>query len=281
MPPIAHALECAAVLVALGTLSTAACSSHKAERAPGTAHEAGATTTSDTGGAEGRGIAGADAGSVAGAAAGTASSGAPGGPVPLDGVVNARQTGGLITSDGRRVRHNALIRAGQLSTLTAAGCDALASLKVRTVIDMRAASEVSVDPDVACVHSSTRYYDADVPKILPPSRQSYLDTLGATEPVLDEIFARLSAPGALPAIIHCVIGRDRASLATAIVLMAIGVPVDAVLADFESNQETEVDAAWMQGVLDRIEATGGIGAYLAGHGVTQEQTESLRTMALE
>ncbi|MBN1611943.1 MAG: tyrosine-protein phosphatase [Polyangiaceae bacterium] len=204
-----------------------------------------------------------------------------GGPVSLDGVVNARQTGGLVTADGHRVRQNALIRSGQLSALTADGCDAFRALGIRTVIDMRSASEVSSDPDVQCVHTAASYYDADVPKILPPSEQSYLQTLDALEPVLAEVFTRLAASDALPAIVHCVIGRDRASLMTALVLMAIGVPVDTVVADMVSNQETEVQAAWMDGVVARVDQAGGIGAYLAGHGVSAQLTEALRKTALE
>ena len=77
------------------------------------------------------------------------------------------------------------------------------------------------------------------------------------------------------------IGRDRASLVMALVLLALGVPEDQVLADFEQNQEAVVDAGWMTGVLDRIDLAGGIEAYLAQFGVTSQQLESLRAMALQ
>ena len=252
----------------LGLLGQA-CGSSTAESGPRTPGDAADQSSRNTAGASGASDVRAGASAVSG------------GPVSLDGVVNARQTGGLVTSDGRRVRQNVLIRSGQLSTLTADGCDAFEALGIRTVIDMRSASEVSSDPDAQCVHSAASYYDADVPKILPPSEQSYVQTLDALEPVLAEIFTRLAASEAVPAIIHCVIGRDRASLTTALVLMAIGVPVDAVLADMVHNQETEVQIAWMNGVIDRVDQAGGIGVYLADQGVTEQQTDALREMALE
>jgi protein-tyrosine phosphatase len=241
-----------------------ACGSTAAKSAPSTSRDAAAGSGGhvESGGAGGTGA-------------------TSGGPLLLDSVVNARQTGGLVTTDGRHVRQKVLIRSGQLSSLTDEGCDGFVTLGVRTVIDMRSAAEVSSDPDAQCVRFGASYYNADVPKILPPSEQSYLQTLDALEPKLAEIFARLSASNALPAIVHCVIGRDRASLTMALILMGIGVPAGMAVEDMVSNQETEVQAAWMDGVLDRIKQAGGIGKYLAGHGVTEQQIQALGAMALE
>jgi protein-tyrosine phosphatase len=233
-----------------------------------------------TGGTGGQAT-GGSAGDLTGGAGGQA--GESGGPVELSGVTNARQTGGLMTSDGQRVRDNVLIRAGHLGDLDSTGCAQFEALGIHTVIDLREATDAAQTPDAECVTSTTVYYNADLPKLLPPSEQVYLDTLDATEPVLAEIFSYLSAADGLPAIIHCVIGRDRASLIVALVLLALGVPLDQVVADFENNQDAsiDVDPAWLSGVLQRIEQADGIEAYLALHGVTSEQLTDLRAMALE
>ena len=71
-------------------------------------------------------------------------------------------------------------------------------------------------------------------------------------------------------------------MVTALVLLALGVPQDQTLADFEDNQDAGVDTdpAWMNGVLQRIDEAGGIEAYLTEHGVTMEQLDRLREMAL-
>jgi len=210
---------------------------------------------------------------------GSAPTQAAGGPVELGPVTNARHTGGLTTSTGLAVRANVLIRSGQITD--PAACPQLEALGVRTVVDLRAASAVQAEPDAACVVSGTNYYNADVPKLLPPGAEVYLQTLDALEPKLAEIFTRLSGNDALPAIIHCVIGRDRASLTMALVLMSLGVPREQVLADFENNQDVDVDRAWMNGVLARIDQAGGIETYLSQHGVTEERLRALRTMALQ
>jgi len=133
------------------------------------------------------------------------------------------------------------------------------------------------------VTEQTRYYLADLPKILPPTAESYLQTLDAMEPKLDALFAELTREGALPAVIHCVIGRDRASLTLALVLLGLGAPQADVERDFVENQDTAglTSAEWMSGVFARIEAAGGIDAYLAAHGVTADELAALRAQALE
>ena len=238
------------------------------------------TTTSESnpntprGGATGSGLGGGPG------QGGGSSTHTPGGPVEVDGVFNARQTGGLTTADGQRVRDNVLIRSGDLTAVTVTGCEQLSGLGLVSVVDLRAAVVVAQEPDAECVGSATAYYNADLPKILPPSVESYLQTLDATEPVLSSIYGHLADHG-LPAVIHCVIGRDRASMMTAIILLSLGVPQAQVVVDFETNQETDVDASWLDGVLGRIEQAGGIDSYLTSHGVTDAQLMTLREAALE
>ena len=67
----------------------------------------------------------------------------------------------------------------------------------------------------------------------------------------------------------------------AILLLSLGVPQAQVVADFETNQETDVDASWLDGGLDRIDQAGGIESYLASHGGTETQLTALRQAALE
>ena len=208
---------------------------------------------------------------------------APGGPVDISGVYNARDTGGLNTTSGKPLRHKVLIRSGHLADLDASGCEQVSALGIRSVVDLRAASAAASQPDATCVTSTTAYYLADLPKILPPSEQAYAQTLDAAEPKFAAIYGHLSAPNGLPAIVHCVIGRDRASLITAILLLSLGVPRDQVITDFTSNQDdsVSVDASWLQPLFERVDAAGGIEAYLQAHGVTQVQLDQLRAQALE
>lgn len=283
--------------LALGALALVACGtdpvgggSGGSSAAPSVA-SAGGSSGATTGGAAGAAIAGAggaDSGvtTAPDAEAGETDAGIsnqPGGPVAIDNVFNARHTGGLTTLSNLRVRDFFLIRSGHLGALDGAtGCAQFGALSIKTVIDLRDAADAATTPDAACVTSSTAYYQADLPKILPPSAASYAQTLDATEPKLAAIFLQL-ATGTLPAVIHCVIGRDRASMVTALVLLSLGVPESQVIADFTSNQDATVtvDAAWLQPVLERVQAAGGIEPYLQSWGVAPQQLADLRAMALE
>lgn len=236
---------------------------------------AGASSSTSVGGG---GTAGGDAG-----ASGVDSTG---GPVAIDGVFNARHTGGLLGAAGRHVRDRVLMRSGHLAAITATGCAELQQLGIRSVIDLRetdGSTGVTANPDAACVTSTATYLHAELPKILPPSESSYLQTLTAAEPRLADIFARLSAPGGLPAAMHCVIGRDRASLVMAVVLLGAGVSTEDVVKDFTTNQDpqVQVQASWLQAAADYIDQQGGIGPYLAAHGVPADQIAALQQAALE
>ena len=126
---------------------------------------------------------------------------------------------------------------------------------------------------------------ADLPKILPPSETSYLQTLSALEPKLSSIFGAVGQDDGLPAILHCVIGRDRAGIAMALVLLALGAPSDQVVSDFVHNQDAQVlpdvQPEWLEAVVERVDAQGGVEAYLQLHGVLAEQIATLKQGALE
>src|SRR3954470_10334444 len=88
--------------------------------------------------------------------------------IQLQGAVNARDVGGLPTSDGRAIRAGVLIRSASLGHLTEADIQHLVGdLGVRRVVDLRTDIEVDRDgpgalhdqPDVV-VHHLSLYPDA-------------------------------------------------------------------------------------------------------------------------
>src|SRR4051812_3403516 len=60
---------------------------------------------------------------------------------------NARDLGGYPTADRRTTRWQALIRADNLVRLTPAGQAALRAYGVRTILDLRLAYELEIDPN--------------------------------------------------------------------------------------------------------------------------------------
>ena len=73
-------------------------------------------------------------------------------PVPraarleFDGALNFRDLGGLCTRDGRRVAAGRLFRSDALWQLSARDLERLATLRLRTVCDLRAAHECERGP---------------------------------------------------------------------------------------------------------------------------------------
>jgi len=205
-----------------------------------------------------------------------AATGVEPGPVDIEGVFNARQVGAL-QAGSATLKDQTLIRSGDLHDLTDAGCAALDTLSVKTIIDLRDDPDLSSRPDRDCGNPERSTVLVSLPKLLPPNLDNYNLTLDAIEPKLPDLFSALGRADG-PALIHCVIGRDRATLVTSLVLLALGVNDEAVLANASSNQDASitVDAAWFAGAIDRIHAAGGIDPYLEERGVLAADLQALR-----
>jgi len=189
--------------------------------------------------------------------------------IELQGAVNARDVGGLLTADGRPIRTGVLIRSASLGHLTEADIQHLVGdLGVRRVVDLRTDIEVDRDgpgalhdqPDVV-VHHLSLYPDADgatdraelppSPRLDPPTPLPWQGERLATDhgPVVaaylryleqrpDSIVAALRAiaepDGAT--LVHCAAGKDRTGMVVALALTVAGVSREVIAADYAHTQ---------------------------------------------
>jgi protein-tyrosine phosphatase len=167
----------------------------------------------------------------------------------LAGSCNLRDVGGISTVDGRRVRRGRLLRSGVLTRLTPAAVRELQSLPVRAVCDLRRTEERARHPN---------------PSFGPDVRRFEWDSAIGTSPVRDDGFVRSESVDAARAamvamyrripfvlqsrlagaftaighardgatIVHCSAGKDRTGVAIALILEALGVPREHVVADY-------------------------------------------------
>ncbi|KNB53676.1 tyrosine-protein phosphatase [Streptomyces caatingaensis] len=179
----------------------------------------------------------------------------------LANVLNFRDLGGLPAADGRRVRPGALFRSGHLAHATEEDAAYLHSLGLHTVLDFRNAGDIAQEgPDVAL----PGVRNLNIPMTDPADGTEFWRMVREGGPELlrtalgeGRAAARMEntyramitgrtaehsrvvhtlAEGAVPALMHCAAGKDRAGLAIAVTLLALGVPRDAVEADYlESN----------------------------------------------
>ncbi|MCX4747451.1 tyrosine-protein phosphatase [Kitasatospora sp. NBC_01287] len=221
----------------------------------------------------------------------------------ISGLRNLRDLGGL-----GAVRPGLLYRSGWLAELTSEGTRELAKLDLRTVIDLRDAIELAQRPD------RTEGLDvvlANLP-LLPqgagnlhglPAQELYPLLVDTAGPVVVAVLRRLLEPGALPALVHCAVGRDRTGIVLALLLDLLGVPEEEIVADYLLSNEGlglldgpgeyvdpsgvvrlshPVEAYLITDVLARVrEQHGSAEAYLTAHGLNAAEILDLRATLRE
>jgi protein-tyrosine phosphatase len=220
--------------------------------------------------------------------------------------LNARDLGGLPTTDGRRIRAGALIRSDNLSRLTPDGVTAVREAGVSRIVDVRTQEECAAYP--------APFAGDPLWRNLPLSRpgDSYDPTLTLEQDYVvmlernpDLIAAAVGAiadgpPGGV--VVHCHAGKDRAGNVVALALSLAGVPAEPVAADYavlddhmRAHLAAQLDLVddpverrylaesfsarpeTMLAVLEHIEDTfGGVESYLRQGGLDDKQVMALR-----
>ncbi len=228
--------------------------------------------------------------------------------LPVAGTSNLRDVGGYPVQAGGSVRWRTLFRSDGLHRLGRDGVAALAALDLRTIVDLRADIEVAQAPSAAAglPAATLRIPMVRDLTVLPPTTlgdvyRYMIDERGES---IGAAVRALSAPGALPGLVHCSAGKDRTGIVIALVLAVLGVPDELIGADYAlsavyldpdgtaaigrlrasglGDQVTlELLAsppALILEVLARARAVGGgsVEGYLAVHGVAAADLAALR-----
>jgi protein-tyrosine phosphatase len=154
----------------------------------------------------------------------------------LPGTRNLRDVGGYPAGDGRRTRWRTLLRTDALDVIPTGSREALLDLGVRTVIDLRWPHELTDAPSVFAAGNGVRYRSIplldDDPTPLIGLAATYRYMLDERAPQLADVARALLEPGGLPAVIGCAAGKDRTGVTIALLLSAVGVPTDVIVADY-------------------------------------------------
>jgi protein-tyrosine phosphatase len=183
----------------------------------------------------------------------------------LEGTPNFRDYGGYVSSDGRRIRWGKLFRSGQLSALTARDLQFIESLDVRLVCDFRRPQERERDPSIFPEQAQPTIVDLPID---PGSTTGFYDSVSNGNINADEMagfmcdinrefaleqthvyktmFRHLLALEDGASLVHCAAGKDRTGFAAAVVLSALGVDRQTIMADYMLtdryfNPDDEID----------------------------------------
>ncbi|WP_441250935.1 tyrosine-protein phosphatase [Kitasatospora sp. McL0602] len=225
-------------------------------------------------------------------------------PSPLldvQGVLNLRDAG--ITG----LRPGLLYRSSHLAALTPAGARRLEELGLRTVVDLRTPTELALLPDRRHHLGFDHYHHPVLPDHQDgnrawPDNQTAMYRFMAEDgaQAIADTVRLLATPGALPALIHCAVGKDRTGLTIAILQTLAGAPTPAVLADFlrsnpalglDTGPRPYIDEHGNEGISHPVAAHlletslthihthhPTLDAYLHHHGVTPAELTALRAL---
>jgi len=163
-------------------------------------------------------------------------------------LLNARDLGGYPTVDGSRTRWRSLLRSDDLAQLTVAGVQALARFGVETVVDLRWAEEIALNPSPLGAHApQVRYIHSSLLTSTPAEWRGLAQgcekerwkcvVLEQARPHLRAVLAVIAAAPAGPLLFHCVAGKDRTGLIAALLLTLAEVKPEAIAADYAQSSQ--------------------------------------------
>lgn len=158
----------------------------------------------------------------------------------VPGTVNFRDVGGLpagafVTRDG------VLFRSGNLAQLSDDGRGALSALGLRRIVDLREDDELRRDPSLIdglgidtvraplFLGSTASFFAHDVS--LAEMYRGLVDD--AADRIVEVVRAVLVDQ---PVLVHCTVGKDRTGVTVALILAAVGVEEEAVIADYARTE---------------------------------------------
>jgi protein-tyrosine phosphatase len=217
--------------------------------------------------------------------------------IHVPGVLNVRDLGGLTGEQGT-LRKGLILRTAGLEDLTEEGAQALADLGLRTVIDLRTQEEreeapdrISQWPQLSGVREVWLPFVTDWEGSPDTPIGSYLFMAERGAKAIGAAFEQLAVADGLPAIIHCAAGKDRTGLTVAVLQSWLGVPSDAIEADFIVSNEIlaahdalkyPAHASALAAALAEIGgADGDFAGFLAAQGVSAAALDALRTALID
>ena len=192
----------------------------------------------------------------------------------IEGVINFRDLGGYVTTDGRKVKWGQVYRSAQLDRLSDVGIKKMAEMDIQSVIDLRFSDETRRYPTIreAVPNAQISAWQDELEPIETTGsddiQRSWKASLETNDPAQVREAMRVNYPkklyshraiyrkmllqlakGQLPLVFHCAAGKDRTGVAAALLLSLLGVNDKQIVQDYLLTQQ-EIQRLledWMSG----------------------------------
>jgi len=169
--------------------------------------------------------------------------------VALDGGINFRDLGGYETIHGQRVKWRKIMRCGHLAALSDADIDTLDVIGINKIHDFRRKEEQAQSPSCAIraefiddyqisVGDISRFWEFlfDGALTAEASHQlvvnSYRSCIDSVIPAFSRFMRGIVDNVEGASVFHCSAGKDRTGMAAALILSALEVPRETIIADY-------------------------------------------------
>jgi len=194
----------------------------------------------------------------------------------LHSVPNFRDLGGHRARDGRCLAHQRIYRSQAFTDATAEDRAVLHRLDIRLVCDLRSAPERRHAPNAWAPQHSPALLELAVATDIRANPLEFIQALRsdprphkvhdsmlanyrsmpqAFASILPVLFERLLDEGNFPLVFHCTAGKDRTGFLAAMILLALEVPLPAVMDDYVATArliDTAALAQRFQLLLERM-----------------------------
>ncbi|MFG2041049.1 tyrosine-protein phosphatase [Dactylosporangium sp. NPDC048998] len=180
-------------------------------------------------------------------------------------LFNFRDLGGYPVPGGRSTRWRRLYRSDSLSRIDPADASSFTALGVRTVIDLRRPREIERDGRIHAFDGLTYHHlnpmhaeweeatDHDEPSDARWLANRYLDLAEHGHAAISAAVEVIAEADNAPVVVHCVAGKDRTGVVSAVTLGALGVPDEVIAEDYAlTSAATDRTMAYLRGLHPEI-----------------------------
>lgn len=187
--------------------------------------------------------------------------------IELEGSFNFRDIGGHKTMSGQQVKWGKLFRSGNLSKLTDKDIERVRALGISSILDLRSVEEIALQPNPRIEGIKNLHIQVIPDEELSEEENNnaqaavhadrndkykQLISNGAADQIMIDLYTQMVSFGDAfkrvfqvllensdeSVLFHCMVGKDRTGILSALILSALGVSEETILEDYSLTNES-------------------------------------------